>query len=185
MNIVDAQKDMRDAYYGGATGALASGLAWFVAALVAVFYSPNKAIVAMYVGGIFIFPVSVIFSKLMGRSGKHSAINPLGKLALESTVLMIACLPLAFVASLYKIEWFFPALLLIIGGRYFIFSTLYGLIIYWLFAISLVVAAIILVKAEASFSVGGFAGALIEIIFSVFLAIAVRRSLTPVESVKK
>ncbi|MES2826247.1 MAG: hypothetical protein V4732_21820 [Pseudomonadota bacterium] len=180
MDIVDAQKDMCKAYYGGATGALASGLAWLLAALVGFFYSPDKAIVAMYVGGMFIFPVSVVFSKLMGRSGKHSANNPLGKLALESTVLMLVCLPLAFVASLYKMEWFFPALLLIIGGRYLLFSTLYGLITYWAFAISLVVAAIILVMTQASFLMGGFVGAFIEIIFSVFLAIAVRSSVVPV-----
>src|SRR4249920_1441105 len=108
--FVDAQRDMRFGYLRGAPGVLASGIAWLAAALVAIVVSPMGAVWALFIGGMFIFPVGVLLAKLLGRPGKHSPRNPLGTLAMEGTVLLMLALPLAFVVSLYRIEWFFPAM---------------------------------------------------------------------------
>ena len=137
MNIAEAQRDMRLAYYSGATGALASGLVWLAAGAVSHFAAPVFGVAALYAGGMFIFPISVLFSRLAGCTGKHSPRNPLARLALESTVYMLLCFPVALVVFLYNSAWFFPAMLLNIAGRYLTFQTMYGLRLYWLYGAAL------------------------------------------------
>lgn len=175
LTIGDAQRDMRSGYYGGAPGVLASSIAWLVAGAVAMLVSPTAAVWALFIGGMFIFPVGVVIAKLLGRAGVHSRGNPLGALAMEGTVLLMVCLPLAFVASLYKLEWFFPAMLVVIGGRYFTFATLYGSRIFWALGGTLVVAAFLLVALRLPTEAGAFAGGLIELVFAVVLFVTAGR----------
>lgn len=171
-NIGDAQRDMRFGYYGGAPGVLASAIAWLIAGAVATFVSPAGAVWALFIGGMFIFPVGVLIAKLLGRPGAHSRGNALGALAMEGTVLLIVCLPLAFVVSLYRLEWFFPAMLLVIGGRYFTFASLYGSRIFWALGGTLVLAAFLLVVTQMPAVVGAVAGGLIELSFAAGLFFA-------------
>ena len=165
---------MRNAYYGGATGAVTSATAWLAAALAAAFASPSAAILTLIFGGMLIFPASVVLCKVIGRSGKHSKHNPLAPLAIESTIWMLLSIFIAIGAALYKVEWFFPAMLLVIGGRYFTFSTLYGLRIYWAFGATLVICAIPLVYFEAPVIVGAFTGALVEYVYGIAIFVIVR-----------
>lgn len=166
MEIAVAQQDMRDAYFGGAPGMLVSSTAWLTAALIAIHQSPQRAVIALFIGGILIHPVSMVLTKLLGRSSRHSPGNPLGLLALETTLWLIACLPLAYVVSKFRIEWFFPAMLLVIAGRYFVFASVFGSRIFWACGAALVAAAYVLVKLQAPPEVGAFAGAAIEALFS-------------------
>jgi hypothetical protein len=162
MTIAEAQRDIRLAYYGGATGLFASATAWLAASVAAVISTPGVAILTLLVGGMLIFPVSVLLSKTLGRSGAHSKINPLGPLALESTFWMLLGIPVAYAASLFRVEWFFPAMLLTIGGRYLTFATLYGMRIYWACGATLALVAFLLVVTRAPVVAGALAGALIE-----------------------
>lgn len=167
--FVDAQRDMRFGYFCGAPGVLASAIAWLAAALVAIVVSPVGAVWALFIGGMFIFPVSVLLAKLLGRPGKHSRGNPLSNLAMEGTILLMLALPLALVVSLYRIEWFFPAMLLVIGGRYFTFASLYGMRTYWALGGILAFAAFVLVAMRMPPVVGALTGGLIEIVFAAAL----------------
>lgn len=174
MSIAQAQSEMRLAYYGGAMGIYASACAWFVAAFVAMQYSASNAVWALFIGGMLIHPVSLVLNKIMGRPAKHSDGNPLGALALESTVWLIASLPLVYVVSLHRIEWFFPAMLLVIGGRYFTFSSLFGTRVYWLCGASLLLAGYLLVKSNASPVIGALTGAVIETFFATVVFLMAR-----------
>ncbi len=167
--FAEAQRDMRFGYLGGAPGVLASAIAWLAAGVVALLVSPMSAVLALFIGGMFIFPVGVVLAKLLGRPGKHTRGNPLGTLAMEGTVLLMLALPLAFVVSLYRIEWFFPSMLLIIGGRYFTFATMYGTKLFWTLGGTLVVAAFVLVAAGMPPVAGAFAGGIIELVFAAVL----------------
>jgi hypothetical protein len=167
MSIADAQQDMRGAYYSGATGGVTSATAWLIAALVATFASPKAGILTLIFGGMLIFPASVLLCKVMGRSGKHSKNNPLAPLALEGTFWMTLSIPVAIGAALYRVEWFFPAMLLVIGGRYLTFATLYGMRIYWAFGATLAIAALPLVVFEAPVFIGAYTGALIEYAYGI------------------
>jgi len=162
MTIVDAQEDMRRAYYSGAPGLLASALAWLAAALTAVLYDSQAAVLTLLGVGMLIHPMAVALSKALGRSGSHDRENPLGRLALEGTVWLLLMLALAYVISVYRVEWFFPAMLLVIGGRYLTFQTLYGVRAYWAGGVALAATGMALAIAEAPLYVGAISGAVFE-----------------------
>ncbi len=175
MAIADAQRDLRRAYASGAPGILVSALAWLVAGYIAWSMSPQKGVIALFIGGMCIHPVSVLLVRLLGRSGQHGAGNPLGILAMETTVWLILCMPVTYGVSLDRIEWFFPAMLLMIGGRYCIFGTLYGDRRYWACAAALIGAAWILVSLRASPTLAALSGSAIEAVFALMIFAQARR----------
>ena len=165
--IADAQLDMRMAYYDGAPGILCSGLVWLIAGMVALNLSAKQAVWTLLIGGMFIHPAAILLNKGLGRGGKHHPSNPLASLAMASTFWMIMCLVLAYGVSLLRIEWFFPAVLLIIGGRYMTFATLYGMRFYWALGVVLAAAAYPLFAVGATPATGALIGGGIEVGFAV------------------
>jgi len=179
MSIADAQHNMRFSYLSGAPGIFASSLAWLAAGIVALQLTSGQAVIALYVGGMLIHPAAVLLAKMLGRPGAHTKGNPLGGMALEGTAWMILCLPLTYAVSKYQIAWFFPAMLLVIGGRYLTFATMFGMRIYWAMGIALVAAAYLLVVMKASPAAGAFAGSLVEMVFAAIIFISAKRAVTP------
>jgi hypothetical protein len=173
--IAGAQREMRLAYYGGAPGMLTSAIVWLIAGIFSIRLSPDRAIWALFVGGMLIHPVSQLLTKALGRSARHGAGNPFGSLALATTFWMILMMPLAYGASRLRIEWFFPAMLFIIGGRYLTFSTLFGTRVYWFCGAALAVAGYLLGRAYASPAFGAFSGAAIEAGFAAAIFLTSRR----------
>jgi hypothetical protein len=166
LDVADAQQDMRDAYAGGAPGMFASALVWLVVGLVAVQLPPQRAVVTLFVGGMLIHPAGVLIARALGRRGQHAHGNPLGLLALETTVWLVLSMPLAYVVSLYRLDLFFPAMLLVIAGRYATFGTVYGSRLFWLCGGALAAAAYALAAAKAAPATGAFSGAAIEAVFA-------------------
>jgi hypothetical protein len=171
MTIAEAQLDMRTAYIGGATGMLSSALVWMTAGFVALYMSSQQAVWALLIGGVFIHPISILFTKVLKRSGKHNKNNPLASLAMASTIWMILMLVLAYVVSLYRMDLFFPAVLFIIGGRFLTFSTLYGTRTYSICGGTLILAGYLLATNNASPVISAFTGSAIEAIFAVAIFI--------------
>jgi len=180
MTIDEAQADMRHAYFGGATGIFASALAWLAAALVSFLVSPRGGIATLFFGGMLIHPVAILLSKLLGRPGAHDKDNPLGRLAIETTVWMLLAIPLAFLLSFQRTEWFFVAMLVTIGGRYFTFATLYGMRVYWICGVALAFAAFGLLALNAGGPIAALAGAVIELIFAAIVFASARRETSAV-----
>jgi hypothetical protein len=169
MTFEDAQQEMKLSYFGGAAGVLVSGIIWGIAALVALRYSNQASMLTLFFGGMFIHPLAILLSKALKRSGAHDPNNPLGKLALESTIILFVGLFLAFYVAKLQVEWFYPILLLIIGGRYLVFNTLYGLKIYWMLGALLICSGIFCILTSADFAIGAIMGGLIEIVFSLVI----------------
>lgn len=174
-DLSKAQADMRLAYCSGASGMLASAIAWLCAAVATVQASPRQAVWVLFIGGMLIHPVGVLISKLQGRPGNHSKGNPLGSMAWASTLWLIFSLPLAYAVSMLRIEWFFPAMLLLIGGRYLVFASLFGMRIYWLCGLALAAAGYLLVRSGASPTLGASVGAAIEVLFAAAIFVLDRR----------
>ncbi len=168
-NLQEAQSDMRTGYGHGSIGVFISGIVWITASLMVNYYSPQKGIWALIIGGMLIFPLATLLGKLIGIKGGHNKSNPLGKLAMEGTIWMIMCIPLAYGLSLVNIEWFFQGMLLIIAGRYLTFASIYGLRIYWILGSILGLAAYILFKIEAEAFISALTGGLIETLFGVVI----------------
>lgn len=171
----EAQADMCKGYANGAVGIIVSGLIWLISAIIAYQYSAEQAVWVLLIGGMFIHPVSLLLSKVIGLSGTHTKGNPLGNLAMEGTIFMIMCLPLAFGLSLQYVEWFFQGMLLIIGGRYLTFATIYGNRLYWVLGAVLGVAAYMLFYFKISSFGSLLTGSLIEITFGLFMFFSFRR----------
>lgn len=148
---------------------LCSAAAWLLAAAVASQVSASASVLALFAGGMLIYPASVLVCKLLGRPGKPAKANPLGPLAVEGTLWFVFCLPIAFAVSKFNMWWFFPCMLVIIGGRYLTFRTLYGLRVYWVCGAVLAVAACLLAALKLQPAATAFTGAAIETAFAVII----------------
>ncbi|MGY3266686.1 DUF7010 family protein [Lysobacter sp. HA35] len=175
-DLQQAQADMRRAYYGGATGMIASATAWLAAGCVAWRGAPTTAVWTLLIAGMFIHPAAMLLSRVIGRSGTHAKGNPLGRLAGASTFWLIFSLPLAYAASRLHIEWFFPAMLLVIGGRYLTFDTLYGKSLYWPCGLVLAAAGFALGRMFATPALAAFVGGGIEFAFAIVIALREQRA---------
>lgn len=175
MEIREAQEDMSNAYYGGGPGSLVSGLVWVISGVIAMFISMQASVLTFFFGGTLIFPISMLISKLLNRSGKHKPDNPLAILALESTILLFVGFFIAFLLLGDRPEWFYSIMCLIIGGRYLLFNTLYGKRIYWFFGALLLLAGCLSFFFDIPIYFMAITGGLIEIVFSIFILIVEKR----------
>lgn len=158
---------MRVAYCFGIPGVVASGSVWLSAGLIALLFTPLAGMITLIAGGMLIFPMSVMLCKAFGCTGQHQKSNPLAPLAIEGTLWMLLSIPIAVAVALSTPEWFFPAMLVIIGGRYLSFHTLYGLRIYWGLGAALALAALLLVLTDVPPFVGGLSGGLLELLLQL------------------
>ena len=165
--VDEAQRDMRDGYFSGAAGILASSLAWAAAAAATIFVSAETAVWVLFAGGMLIHPASIVICKVLGARGNHAKENPLAPLAIATTFWLIFSLPIVYVVSLQRMEWFFPAMLLVIGGRYLTFALLYGMRIFWALGLALAGAGFALGYIAAQPAIAVVAGAGIELVFAV------------------
>lgn len=134
MIISEAQADLRRAYVGGGPGAFVSGLLWFVAAWVEGQHGVRTAFITLFLGGMLIYPLGLVASRLLFRRARESRDNPMGMVALESTIAMIGCLLAAWLILPLKPEIAFPLAAVAVGTHYFVFKTAYGDRLYWLLA---------------------------------------------------
>lgn len=169
LSLRDAQADMRVGYRCGAPGVAVSGAVWLVAGGVALGVSHQAAVWALLIGGAMIHPLGMLLARLTGARGSHTPGNPLASLAGEGTVWLLAGIVIAYGLHLLRLEWFFPAMLLVIGGRYFTFQTLYGLRTYWVLGGLLCALGMALVVTSAPVPVAALSGGALEVVFALWL----------------
>ncbi|QBB72329.1 hypothetical protein ELE36_19230 [Pseudolysobacter antarcticus] len=127
MFIADAQREVRSVYMLGSVGQVVSGLVWAVSAALTTWYSTSSGILAMLLGGFFIYPATQLVLRATGSPASLPATNPMRELAIEVAVVGPLMLPLIGAATLYKNAWFYPAFMVAIGAHYLPFSFLYGM----------------------------------------------------------
>ncbi|KRG79625.1 membrane protein [Stenotrophomonas ginsengisoli] len=171
LTLPQLQAQMRAGYGSGWTGIAASALAWAVAAGIAWQGSAQHAIWALLAGGALIFPASVVLGKLLGLPCTHPKGNALGSLAGASTFWLIFCLPIAWLLGQQQPAWFFAAMLLVIGGRYLVFASLYGMALYWALGLILAAVGFGLTALSLPAAVIASAGAAIELVFAGLCAV--------------
>lgn len=175
MEIKNAQADMRYAYLGGAAGLFASAAMWLAAGAVAALATAKSAVIVLFVGGMLIHPLAVLACKLAGRPGAHAKENPLGALALESTGILLLGVLLSLGLAQFRVELFLPAMLVVIGGRYLVFQTLYGRPVYWLCGGLLAALGLAAAMLKLPASIVALAGGITEVVFGALVLIRQRR----------
>ena len=167
MNINDAQREMRSAFLGGFAGQLVSGLIWLAASAISVWVAPLYGMAALFFGSMFIFPLTQLVVRWLGRPGKTSPGNGLWSLGSQLAFTVPLNFLLVGAAALYRETWFFPAAMIVIGSHYLPFITLYGMRMFGLLAALLVLAGFALgMYGPPIFSLGGWLTGILLIFFA-------------------
>jgi hypothetical protein len=175
LTFAAAQREMRYAYLGGAPGLLVSAVVWLNAGLLNLRSTAQASVWALFIGGMLIHPLSIVLTRAAGRPGLHSKGNPMGTLAMETTVWMILCLPLVYGISLWRMDLFFPSMMLVIGGRFLTFATMFGTSIFRVCGAVLAMAAYGVAANHLPPYMGAFTNSAIEATFAVILFVKARR----------
>ncbi|MFA5965096.1 MAG: hypothetical protein WC804_13850 [Sphingomonas sp.] len=176
MHFSEAQHDIRRAYVGGGPGVLVSALTWFVAAFIQHGHGVGAAFVALFIGGMFIFPVGKLVSRFLFKRASEAKRNPLGMTALESTVAMIGGLFAAWLFLPVKPLLVFPLAAIAVGTHYLVFRTVYGDRLF--LALAAIVTALGLVDILVLPIPGGVAlsVAVAELVFGLVLTMRATRA---------
>jgi len=178
VNISDAQRDVRSVFLGGFPGQLVSSLVCLLSAVLATWLSPKSAIIALFVGGFFIFPLTQLLLRLMGRSASLPKGHPMNALAMQIAFTLPLNLPLVAAATLYRLDWFYPAFMIALGTHYLPFIFLYGTPQFGVLAALLIGAGLTIgLYIPSVFSLGAWLTAAVLLVFAF-----VCRSVTQRES---
>lgn len=179
MHIGDAQLEMRTRFVGGFYGQLVSGVLWLASAALATWSTPRMAIIAIVVGGFFIFPLTTLLLRLAGEPTSLSSDNTLYQLGAQVALVLPLSMPLLLPVARYRLALFFPALLVLVGAHYLPFIFLYGMRMFGVLAAALVAGGILLPRLlPSSFSAAAWYGGVVLIVFAVIGRIRVTRERT-------
>src|SRR4029077_18343490 len=127
MDIQDAQREVRSVYVGGFGGQLVSSVIWLVSAALGTWVTPKASILIVVIGGFFIFALTQMLLRLSGRRASVSRENPFNSLGMQVAFVLPFSMLLLVPVGFYKLNWFFPALMILVGAHYLPFATLYGM----------------------------------------------------------
>ena len=148
-------------------GQLVSGLLWLVSAALATWVTVQAAIGFLVVSGFFIFPLTKLGLRLTGHHARVSPDNPLNALGMQSAFVLPLSLLLVGAATLYRVEWFYPAFMIVLGAHYLPFVTLYGMRMFYALAAILVTAGVALaLYLPLPFSTGAWFTAAVLVCFA-------------------
>ncbi len=177
MTITEAQYDLRRAFVGGGPGAFISGAVWLTAALTMKQRGVGTAFAVLFFGGMLIYPLAQLISRVLFKCSPPAQANPLGRVALESTVAMIGGLFAAWLFLFIRPSYVFPIAAIAVGTHYAAFRTVYGDILFWALA-GLITAVGVLDILNYVRIPGGpiLAVGLIEIVFAIVITARANQS---------
>jgi hypothetical protein len=111
----------------------------------------------LVVGGVFIFPVTELLIRATGERVRVSPGNVLRFLGMQIAFVLPLSMPLLLPVALYRLNWFYPAMMILLGAHYLPFVFLYGMRMFAVLAGILVGAGtVISLYFSTTFSVGAW-----------------------------
>ena len=157
MLVADAQKEVRTVFVGGFWGQLVSSVIWLLAAALGTWGTPRAAIVELVLCGFLIFPATQLLLRLAGGPASLSRENPLGKLAMQIAFTLPMTMLLLAPVGAFRLNWFFPAFMILLGAHYLPFTFLYGMRMFIPLCAILVVGGVVIAEFfSGSFSTGAW-----------------------------
>jgi hypothetical protein len=88
-------------------------------------------------------------------------------LAMQIAFIVPSCLPLIAAATLHRVDWFYPAFLIVVGAHYLPFTFLYGMRQFLVLAAMLIAAGLVIgLYVQSVFFLGAWIGAGLLIAFA-------------------
>lgn len=174
MTIEEAQRDVRTVFLGGFAGQIVSGTMWAISAALATWGTPRRGMLVLVLGGMFIFPLTQLLLRAMGRRASLGKGHPMNQLATQVALTVPLSLPLVGAVILCRPNWFYPALALIVGAHYLPFMFLYGMWQFGVLAAILIAGSLIIGMYVPSFTLAGWFTAAVLLAFA-FVGLAVAR----------
>jgi uncharacterized protein DUF7010 len=167
LDIQDAQREVRTVYVGGFWGQLVSSVIWLVAAALGTWATPKASILTVVIGGFFIFALTQMLLRLSGRRASVSRENPFNSLGMQVAFVLPSSMLLLVPVGIYNLNWFFPALMILLGAHYLPFATLYGMRMFlFLAGILMVTGVVIALWFSRTFSLGAWVAGLALLVFA-------------------
>jgi len=167
MDIQDAQREVRSVYTGGFWGQLVTSVIWLVSAALGTWVTPKASILTVVIGGFFIFPLTKMLLRLSGRRASVSTDNPFNSLAMQIAFVLPFSMLLLVPVGLYRLNWFFPALMILLGAHYLPFASLYGMRMFlFLSGILIAMGVVIALRLSGTFSLGAWIAGLALFLFA-------------------
>lgn len=168
MLVGDAQREVRRVYLGGLLGQTISGALWLASAGVATWHSAKAAIWLLVIGGFAIYPVMAGLLRAAGKPASLGADNPFRNLAIQTAFVLPLSMPLVAPVVAYRSEWFYPAMMVLLGAHYLPFATLYGMRSFLALAAILISSGVaVALYLPAIFSLGGWVAGTVLLAFAV------------------
>ena len=167
MDIQDAQREVRSVSVGGFWGQLVSSVIWLVSATLGTWANPKASILTVVIGGFFIFPLTQMLLRLSGHRTSVSRENSFNSLGMQVAFVLPFSMLLLVPVGLYQLNWFFPALMVLVGAHYLPFATLYGMRMFLFLAGFLIsMGVVIALRFSGTFSLGAWVGGLTLLAFA-------------------
>lgn len=171
----DHHKEVRIAYLGGVSFLIFEGVLWLLSALFGSFISIRLAIITLLVGGMFIPLGSQVIQTLMKRP-KVSKENPLISLSTSVAFIIPLSYPVIAAAAIANINWFFPALAVVVGAHYPPYAYVYQMRLYMVLCCVLVAGGTLIGWLfQDNFSPAGYFVGVVLLIFAAIFISTVQR----------
>lgn len=185
VGIAEAQAEVRTVFLNGAVGQLVSGALWLTSAAAGSRGTVKLAVLVLVFGGMAIYPMTQLLLRISGRTAALQSTNPLRWLAMQIAFIVPLTLPVAGGATLYHLNWFYPACAVIVGAHYLPFVFLYGM---WEYAVlcGLLVSGGVLCAffLRESFTACGWTTGAILALFAIWVGLFSKRERNSTETVR-
>jgi len=167
MDIQDAQREVRSVYIGGFWGQLVSSVIWLVSAALGTWVSPKASILTIVIAGFFIFPLTQMLLRLSGGRASVSRPNQFHWLGMQVALVLPFSMLLLVPVGLFRLNWFSPALMILVGAHYLPFATLYGMRMFLFLAGILMTAGVVIaLYFSGRFSLGAWIAGVALFVFA-------------------
>jgi hypothetical protein len=144
MEIIQAQKDVRETFLGGFAGQLVSAVLWGASAAACTWHSFRLGELVLILGGFLIFPLTQLVLRSMGHAYALPKGHPMNALGVQVAFTLPLTLPLVLAIATFNPAWFYPAVMIPLGAHYLPFIFMYGMWQFGVLSAALIVSGVVI-----------------------------------------
>ena len=116
MDIVQAQRDVRETFLCGFAGQLVSAVLWYVSASACTWHSLRLGGLVLVLGGFFIFPLTQLLLRTLGHASALPKGNPMNALGMQVAFTLPLSSPVVIGIAAVRPARFYPAFMIVLGA---------------------------------------------------------------------